>query len=284
MTTIRFTGHDTFYCRQFWLKKGFDHIKNGKSFNDNAVIDLGVGRNMVTAVRFWVNAFGLGSNDKPSEWAERLFSDEGLDPYIEDIGTLWLLHHELITQKYSSIYSLIFNGFRRQRIEFTKEHLMRFINRRCEQQGVNLNPSSLKRDVDVFINNYALPDGNKEVEERFSGLLYELNILSKIEKSGGWYRIENHNRPSLPPEIVLFCILKNKTNNETTFSFKDLLEKDDSVGRIFALNANGLMNKIQTLITQYPKHLVWSDDGGVQTLQIKKELNHWSILEKYYAA
>ena len=129
-----------------------------------------------------------------------------------------------------------------------------------------------------------LPESKKEIEESFSGLLYELNLLSKLEKTGGFYKIENRERPSLPPEIVLFCILRNATPEETTFSFKDLLEKDDSVGRIFALSANGLMNKIQAFIAKYPEHLVWSADGGIQTLQIKKALNYWSVLEKYYAA
>lgn len=289
MNTLRFTGHDTFYCRQFWLKKGFDHINDGKVFNDDAVIDLGIGRNMVTAVRFWMNAFGLELDNKPSELAKKVFDNEGFDPYIEDIGTLWLLHYELVRQKYSSIYALIFNEFRRQRVEFTKDHLTRFINRKCEQQGINLNPSSLNRDIGVFFNNYMLPESKKEIEESFSGLLYELNLLSKLKKTGleksdSFYKIENRERPSLPAEIVLFCILRNATPEETTFSFKDLLEKDDSVGRIFALSANGLMSKIQTLLAQYPNHFVWSDDGGIQTLQIKKTLNYWSVLEKYYAA
>jgi len=289
MNTLRFTGHDTFHCRQFWLKKGFDHINEGRVFNDDAVIDLGIGRNMVTAVRFWVKAFGLESKDKPSELAQKIFNDEGFDPYIEDVGTLWLLHYELVKCRYSSIYAIIFNEFRRQKVEFTKDHLTRFINRKCEQHGVNLNPSSLKRDIDVFFNNYMLPESKKEIEDSFSGLLYELNLLSKLEKTGAdksenRYKIENRERPSLPAEIVLFCILKNVSDEETTFSFKDLLEKDDSVGRIFALSANGLMNKIQTLLGQYPNHFVWSDAGGIQTLQIKKKLNHWSVLEKYYAA
>lgn len=283
MNNLRFTGHDSFYCRQFWLKKGFEHLKQGKIFNDDAVIDLGVGRNMVNAVRFWSNAFGIQSGDKIGELAKKLFSDDGFDPYIEDIGTLWLLHAQLIRQNYSSIYSLIFNDFRRERIEFQKAHIIRFINRKCLQTGVNINSGSLKRDVDVFVNNYMLPEDKKTLEERFVGLLYELRLLSKIEKLGGWYKIENNSRPSLPPEIVLFCILDNAGENGITFSFKDLLEKENGVGRIFALNANGLMSKIETLLKMYPKHLVWSDAAGVQTLQIKKKLNHWSVLEQYYA-
>ena len=34
MVKYSFAGHDTFHCRNYWLKKGLDHIWNGKRFND----------------------------------------------------------------------------------------------------------------------------------------------------------------------------------------------------------------------------------------------------------
>ena len=32
-----FSGHDSFHCRQLWLKKGFDYVKEGRSFNEEDV-------------------------------------------------------------------------------------------------------------------------------------------------------------------------------------------------------------------------------------------------------
>ena len=47
-----FSGHDSFQCRQLWLKKGYDYIQSQKSFNDeDAVVKLGVGINIVSAIR-----------------------------------------------------------------------------------------------------------------------------------------------------------------------------------------------------------------------------------------
>lgn len=55
-----FSGHESFPCKTLWLKKGYDFIKAEKNFNDpSAVIDLGVGKNMVAAVRYWYKVFGL---------------------------------------------------------------------------------------------------------------------------------------------------------------------------------------------------------------------------------
>ncbi len=47
-TKYTFSGHDSFQCRQLWLKKGYDYVWKGKNVNDeDAVVRLGVGKNMV---------------------------------------------------------------------------------------------------------------------------------------------------------------------------------------------------------------------------------------------
>jgi len=44
----------------------------------------------------------------------------------------------LVTQNVSSIYSLIFNEFRREKIEFTKEHFISFVLRKAEELGITV--------------------------------------------------------------------------------------------------------------------------------------------------
>lgn len=98
MIKLSFSGHETFYCRNYWLKKGLDHIWLGQQFNDNGIIGLGVGKNMVASIRFWLRSFGvLDNDDQPNQIAEYIFKDNGFDPYSEDIGTIWLLHYLLVT-------------------------------------------------------------------------------------------------------------------------------------------------------------------------------------------
>lgn len=51
MSKLRFSGHDTFIVRTFWPKKGYDFIKNGGNFSaEDAVVDLGVGKNIYPAI------------------------------------------------------------------------------------------------------------------------------------------------------------------------------------------------------------------------------------------
>lgn len=90
-----FSGHESFPCKTLWLKKGYDFVtRNEKDFNSpDAVIDLGVGKNMVASIRYWLRAFGICEGDQPTWLGNYLFSEtDGKDKYIEDLATLWLLH------------------------------------------------------------------------------------------------------------------------------------------------------------------------------------------------
>ncbi len=55
-----FSGHESFPCKTLWLKKGYDFVRAEKDFNaPEAVVDLGGGKNMVSAIRYWFKSFGL---------------------------------------------------------------------------------------------------------------------------------------------------------------------------------------------------------------------------------
>jgi hypothetical protein len=139
---LTFSGHETFQCRHLWLKKGYDFISNGHSFLDeDAVLELGVGKNMVAAIRFWMKACGLtNSLDELTDFAHSIFQDAcGFDPYLEDEGTLWLLHYHLVRNEFASIYSIIFNDLRKEKIEFNGSSFLAFAKRLAE----NKSPSAL---------------------------------------------------------------------------------------------------------------------------------------------
>ena len=99
-----FARHETFHPRYGWLKKGMDlAAEDSGAFSSNdALVRLGVGKNMVNAIRYWCQAFkviepvdgsGRSREYKPSDPGRGLLDDDsGLDPYLEDTGSLWLLH------------------------------------------------------------------------------------------------------------------------------------------------------------------------------------------------
>lgn len=284
MYKYSFSGHETFHCRNYWIKKGLDHIWAGETFNDQAVISLGVGKNMVNSIRFWLKSFGLiDDKNRPILLAEKIFRDGGGDPFMEDIGTVWLMHYLLITSGTSATYHLFFNEFRKQRLEFNRDQFLTYLENKCIAADVNYHLKSLKKDIGVFMNNYAKAEKSKGIEDDFAGLLYELELIQRVEKFGHvqWYKVENKVRPEIPAEIILFCILTNEKYG-SSISFNELLNDINSVGSVFALNSSGLLAKIEQMIKRYKKYMTFSDNSGVRLLQFKKELNPMDVLNDYY--
>lgn len=279
-----FAGHETFTCRNYWLKKGLDHVWSGKSFNNLAIKELGVGKNMVGAIRFWSKAFGLTEfNEQNSNLAKYIFQTRnGKDPYLEDIGTIWLLHYLLVTSEVASIYSLVFNYFRKTRLEFTREQILHFLETECQLKQQHYSVNSLKKDIAVFLNNYLLPEKSKSIETDFMGLLYELELVDRVRKEGHiqTFRIDNKERKSLPPKILLVCIMLKLES--TSITFNELLTGINSVGSVFAINSKYLMDCIDQLSNDYPKQLVYKDDAGVQVFQIKEGFDLFTVLNDYY--
>lgn len=280
-----FSGHDSFQCRQLWLKKGYDFVKEGRSFNsEDAVVKLGVGKNMVSAIRFWLKAFNIIDNkDKPTEFGTKLFDeDNGYDPYLENEASLWLLHYQLVKTGLASIYSIIFNEFRKEKMFFDKDSFLKYI-KIIEESNSNLsfNENTLGKDFTVFINQYKSDSESKSIEDSFSGVLSELELLSSKGKGKEeLFFVENTERDSLPDAVVLFTILDNP-NYGNSISLNALEFDINSPGSVFALNRSGLFAKISNIAQEY-KDITFTDQAGIKELQFKNKVDAFSILDKYY--
>lgn len=285
ITKYTFSGHDSFQCRQLWLKKGYDYVQEGKNFNDeDAVVQLGVGKNMVSSIRFWLKAFNIIDNkDIPTEFGKRLFDDEnGYDPFLEDEASLWLLHYQLVKNGFASIYSIIFNEFRKEKLFFNKDTFVNYVKRIGESNpDLNFNENTVAKDFIVFANLYKSDPESKDVEDSFSGILSEIELLKTTGKGKDeQFFIENSERDNLPEAIVLYAILDNP-NYGKSISLNSLEFDNNSPGSIFALNRTGLMNKISDMVDGF-KDITFTDQAGIKELQFKNKADAYTILDTYY--
>lgn len=287
IVAFTFSGHEKFACRQFWLKKGYDFIEQGGKFSaSDTVVRLGVGKNMTTSIRYWLSAFGLtNKQDKLTDIAHNFFSDKnGYDPYLENIGSLWLMHYLLVITNRASIYSLVFNEFRRERIEFTKEHLLAFLERQCAVKNFSVSKNTLNNDIQTFTRNYLRPNKQRNtVEEDFMTLFIDLNLVQLVDrqqiKGSTLYKIESLARPELPTAIVLYSILDQQEGR--SISFNRLLNDDNNVGVVYGLTSNGLMEKIDRICSDFPE-ATFTDDAGNRELQFTQRPDKFEVLNRYY--
>src|SRR5262249_3525998 len=155
--------HETFPFRYPWLKKGFDAVRQegGDAFlRDDATTVLGVGKNMVRSIRHWCLAAGVleegrqGGGLRATKLGGQLVADGGLDPYLEDPATLWVLHWRVATNRArASTWFWTFSHFNEP--EFTRESLSSAVYRWTQTLGgKQVAESSVRRDVEVFVRTY----------------------------------------------------------------------------------------------------------------------------------
>ncbi len=289
-----FSGHETFACRHLWLKKGYDYIVSGKSFRDeDAVVRLGVGKNMVGAIKYWMRAFNiLAMDDQITNFGHRLLAEDGWDPYLEDQGTLWLLHYQLVKTSYASIYNIIFGSFRREKTLFNKDALIAYLHKWNENAELGtLNDNTLTSDFSVFARMYSRfteSDGTN-LEDLNSKFFSELNLLninkvpseqdnSKFEDR---YQLLEKDQTELPEHILLYGIL-DRFKDKISISIREIETELNSPFLIFCLTNKGLIQKIIEITESY-KDIIYNDQAGIKEIQFKQSLDPFQILNDYYA-
>lgn len=278
MPRYSFSGHESFFCKSLWLKKGFDYISSGGDFTSpTSVATLGVGKNMVASIRYWLRAFGLSENDIPSPFAEAVFDTErGFDPYLEDEGTLWLLHYFLLTKRVASLYHLTFLDFQREKREFDRNQLLAFVRRKCnvpEQKNV-FNENTVKKDIGVLLHNYVTPSELKSNED-FSAIFLDLGLINSI--GADRYSFSDTEPSHIHPDILLYALLDYK-GEDNTISLDGMQE----VALIFGLSLTNLIELVREIVAQHPEDLSYTDNSGVKNLQFIHDIDAAAVLNHYY--
>ena len=243
----------------------------------DAVASLGVGKNMVASIRYWSRAFGLSVNDKPTPFATSIFDTEnGYDPYLEDEGTLWLLHYFLITKEIASLYHLTFLDFQREKREFDRNQLLAFVRRKCnvpEQKNV-FNENTVKKDIGVLLHNYVAPTVIGSNED-FSAIFLDLGLINAL--GSDCYSFNEIAPIHIHPDILLFALLDYK-GSDNTISLDGMQE----VALIFGLSLTSLIELIREIVSQHPDDLSYTDNSGVKNLQFIHNIDADDVLNHYY--
>ncbi|MCB9017733.1 MAG: DUF4007 family protein [Prevotellaceae bacterium] len=282
-----FSGHESFQCKSLWLKKGYDFMCQNKDFNaSDAVVDLGVGKNMVSSIRFWMKAFGLREENTITQIANYIFDSEtGKDPFAEDIATLWLLHYLLVSTNTASLYKLFFVDFHSEKNEFSKEQVQNFVKRKCaETANPNMyNENTINKDIDVLFKNYLAPIANKPNEDLLS-LMTVLNLIRQTDRHEDnqgrkitYYNFNTIGKQKIIPEVFLYAIIDVKGSDKAV-SYDVLY----SLSLLFCLSSSELIDTISYIEKEYSDTLKFTDDGGIKQLLFIKELDKQKVLDNYY--
>lgn len=290
-TVLRFSGHDTFHCKEQWMLKGLQ-LSNNKNSNSvfresDSILKLGVGKNMVRSIYHWLRAFNLIDQDvNPTDFANLLFLKTEMDPFIEHEGSLWLLQYYICANEYASIFKIIFSDYFKDKatLEFSETQILRYVDKELKDNNQkSISYKTLETDFKVFIRSYVAPVKNqKTVEDDFNIPLLSLNLIVNTgrqnEKGESVYRI-NKQPHNIPVEIIAYCLL-TEFKGESAFNFDDIRK---TIGAYLCLTNDHLDNILIKLSENHPQ-FVYKDDAGVRQIQVKgKKLKFKEeLLKKYY--
>ena len=280
---LSFSGHESFSCKSLWLKKGYDFVDAGNDFNSpKAVIELGVGKNMVASIRFWLKAFGIiDDNDKLSDLGKYLLDDKnGKDKYLEDIATLWLLHFNLVFSEKATLYKLFFCGVQRERTHFEREQVLTYVKLRMveAEKITQFNANTVKKDIGVLLQNYCLPRKFQSNED-FSSLLIDLDLIRQSTENKGYYFNVDGKR-GVTKEIFLYGLLKLKEKEgDNTIAFDTIQE---NVGLVFCMQDFETIEMLKQLANEYSQYFTYSDVAGIKQVQFTMDLDANQVLDNYY--
>ncbi|RMH14047.1 MAG: DUF4007 family protein [Gammaproteobacteria bacterium] len=274
-----FGKHETFYLRDGWLSKGLAAIqRNPRIFREkDAPVQLGIGRNMVRSLSFWMLATGLAERTKDEErilvhtltpFGQAVWE---YDQYLENEGTLWLVHYHLVcSREQATTWYWLFNHF--APTLFDKETFLNELGQWviAHQEGQNVSPRTLERDFQVFLHTYLPGDPRRSPEDTLESPLTHLGLLAPVDKTT--YRLCQPSAERIPPLVVLYVLLQERPGQPRVASSLNLLQalrKPMSVGRVFNLNAAALVELLQRLERQNPEYAVrLVRTGGLDQLQL----------------
>ncbi|QCS48112.1 DUF4007 family protein (plasmid) [Picosynechococcus sp. PCC 11901] len=286
-----FARHETFHPRFGWLKKGFDRAKQNSHIflDEDAPVQLGVGKNMVRSIRYWCSAFKLLEDDQPTTFGEKLLGDRGWDTYLEDPASLWLLHWKLLEAPCeATTWYFVFNVL--NRAEFTDRELLEELEDFGDRLSSKTALSSLKKDASCLLRMYAKQSSHKisVAEDSLDCPFVELGLIYPTGDNRH-YTFRVGYKPSLVPEIILYAALHfayQVNESARTIPLGSLLYDQGSPGKVFKLTESALCAAIEILAKKYDM-LKLEDAAGKLQLSFNTDeplVLAENILENYYTA
>lgn len=299
-----FGGHEKFVFRHAWLKKGVDVVESDPFIftHDEALVRLGVGKNMVRSIRHWCLTIGLVEEGELigrtrqltlTKLGRLLLRDGGWDPYLEDLGTLWLIHWQLATnQTRALVWNIVFSNYYES--EFSKAQLKRFVSQQLDRRGITTTDAMIEREVDTCLRTYteaqSRSKGPAVLEESLACPLIELDLI-RLNPVEGLYRFSIGPKATLPTAVFGFALLQFLRSfdlTQRTVAVDTCIYDSGSPGQLFKLDENSVIEYLEALEVLTDGGLRLQETAGLRQLYLHHLQPHhfdsfaYQLLNRYY--
>jgi len=301
----RISGHESFPCRYSWLPKAVRGLaKNAMLFSDEdaAMVTLGVGKNMVRSIRFWAQVAEMsvsakkGGGHSLTPFGREILGENGRDPFLEDIRTLWLIHWKLSTNVESPLLAWDYLLNRWQEPEIVPKTAITALHKEATMGDAGLSRVTVEQHFDTFLHTYFPTRGRKREiqEDNLDCPLVELDFIVKVgdrelETSSGRrepiYSFRREEKPEITPELFVYCLndfWRKRHPTNATLTLKEVAHGHGSPGQIFKLPEEDIRVRVDELSRQTGGLFSYSESATQQQVRKQGELGGIELLEQIY--
>jgi hypothetical protein len=302
----RISGHESFPCRYSWLPKGVRGLaRNPKVFanEEQAMVELGVGKNMVRSIRFWCQAAGIIRSEKEhgysvTELGVALLGEKGRDPFLEDIRTLWLIHWKFSTNTINPLLAWDYLLNRWQEPELMATGVLKSLQKECIKANVDCSSVTLGQHFDTFLHTYIPTRGRKgEVQEdNLDCPLVELEMIVKVGdreadppsgKRESIYAFRRDEKPDITAELFAYCLHDfwgQRHASEATLPLREVAHGHGSPGQIFKLPEEAIRARLEELEKHTDGYLTFNESANLQLVRKHGNATGIELLKEVYLA
>lgn len=287
------SGHETFPLRYGWLKKAFDAVQESEScletksifLSEDAGARFGIGKNMVSSMRHWASVTDVVRDTsregrivtETTNFGCLLFDDEsGLDPYMEDPTTLWVIHWKLSSRPQKTTWFWAFNHY--PATYFGRDQL---VNGLCglakDRSWSRASMTTIRNDVACFVRTYVRQSIRKHgsYEDSLESPLAELGLIKSNGKRDNFQFVRGRKR-TLGAGVFCWAVTEfwSKFSPEAqTLSLESLMYAPGSPGRVFLLDENDMVGRLAKIEETSKGLYRWSESAGLKQLTRTCDLN-----------
>lgn len=284
--------HGSFYMRSGWGTKIIQAIEEDKmiftpSKEQQAIDNIGLGRVMIKALRYWSEAMGLTEEKKTQDGIQLVPLDvydyiKTYDLYFQRQGSLMLMHRNLaLNKENATAWYWFFNEWESN--TFNKESFTEAFQAYLAVNGMNIKKDAVGKEFNCLKNTYigdSKFDKNSIMDEDTYPFLAPLKILQMKNKT----TIEKRQLTSkdVPLEILIYSIAIDnfeESENGKQVNIDKLMEEKMQVGKYFNMKYSKLLEALMEAENQ--KFLSLNNNFGNRFIEFNG-YDYNGLIKKYY--
>lgn len=284
--------HGSFYMRSGWGTKIIRAVEEDDmiftpSKEQDAIDNIGLGRVMIKALRYWSEAMQLTGEEKTQGGIKLIpepiyYEIKQHDLYFQRQGSLLLMHRNLaLNKENATAWYWIFNEYSAN--IFTKDQFVEGFHAYLAVNGMNVKKDAVQKELNCLKNTYIADskfDKKNIMDNDTYPFLAPLRILQNKDKTVIEKRLLTEKE--IPLELLIYAIAMDNlidSRNGNQVNIDKLMEEKNQVGKYFNLKYSRLLDMLMK--AENKRYINLNNNFGNRFIEFNG-YDYKGLTKKYY--